>query len=196
MLIHTSWAARGEGDLTSAEPKLGRTARAAVPLAPQDLTTEPAKDANSDFSQELGILLLWNAPADPAGATVTGYTISRRVKPAGGEWGEWNDTWASISADDLLRTYYTDTDEPDEGEERAYRVLAISARGDSDWSEMASAPTVPGMHMPVTTELGTPSQPSPRVVTVGGIKTISILGTPVRERNDRSSSCSRGSNVR
>ena len=90
--------------------------------------------------------MLWNAPDDPAGATVTGYTISRRVKPADGEWGEWDDAWASISADDLLRTYYTDTAEPEEGEMRAYRVLATSARGDSDWSEMAYAPTMPGMH--------------------------------------------------
>ena len=53
------------GDLSSAEPKRGETARADVPLAPQDLTTEPAKDANSDFSQELGILLLWNATGRP-----------------------------------------------------------------------------------------------------------------------------------
>ena len=117
-----------------------------MPLAPKDLTTEPAKDANSDFSQELGILLLWNAPDDPAGATVTGYTISRRVKPVDGTWSEWDDAWASISAVDLLRTYFTDIDEPDEGEERAYRVLATSARGNSDWSEMAYAPTMPGMH--------------------------------------------------
>ena len=142
-------------DITSAEPKRGETARAEVPLVPQDLTTEPAKDANSDFSQELGILLLWNAPDDPAGATVTGYTISRRVKPADGEWGEWDDAWGSITADDLLRTYYTDTDEPDEGEERAYRVLATSARGDSDWSEMAYAPTVPGMHNTAPMRVGT-----------------------------------------
>ena len=162
-------------DLASAEPKLGKTARADVPLAPKDLTTEPAKDANSDFSQELGILLLWNAPDDPAGATVTGYTISRRVKPADGAWGEWDDAWASISADDLLRTYFTDIDEPEEGEERAYRVLATSARGNSAWSEMAYAPTMRGMHMPATTELGTPSLPRPRAVMVGGIKTISIL---------------------
>ena len=163
-------------DLTSAEPKRGETARAEVPLAPQDLTTEPAKDANSDFSQELGILLLWNAPDDPAGATVTGYTISRQVKPAGGEWGEWDDAWGSISADDiLLRTYYTDTDEPEEGEERTYRVLATSARGDSAWSEMAYAPSMRGMHMPATTELDTPSLPRLTVETVGGVKIISVL---------------------
>ena len=142
-------------DLTSADPVRGETARADVPLAPQDLTTEPAKDANSDFSQELGILLLWNAPDDPAGATVTGYAISRRVKPADGVWGEWDDAWGTITSDDLLRTYYTDTDEPDEGEMRAYRVLATSARGDSDWSEMAYAPTMPGMHNTAPMTVGT-----------------------------------------
>ena len=157
-------------DLTSAEPKRGETARAAVPLAPQDLTTEPAKDANSDFSQELGILLLWNAPDDPAGAMVTGYAVSRRMKLAGGEWSEWDDAWGSISADDLLRTYFTDTDEPDEGEERAYRVAATSARGDSAWSEMAYAPTRSDTHTPVVgPEVGSATSVTTGLFNEGGV---------------------------
>ena len=130
-----------------------------------------------DFAAEKGILLLWNAPDDPAGDTVTGYVIARKVKPAGGAWGAWDEAWYSITGkgDHYMRTYHTDTIEPDldGGEERMYRVVAKSGAGTGP-----PTPAITYPHMGPTDGVSTPTTPSnvaPRVVTVGGIKTISVL---------------------
>jgi hypothetical protein len=123
----------GADDMSTARRVRGQTAGSGRPGMPDGLVAEPAKDTNADFAAEKGILLLWNAPDDPAGDTVTGYVIARRVKPAGGAWGAWDEAWYSITGkgDHYMRTYHTDTSEPDldGGEERMYRVVAKSGAG-------------------------------------------------------------------
>ena len=168
-------------DARLADPIKGTSAKSGTPGMPLDLTVQPARDANEDDPTKLGIDILWNAPDDPAGDSVTAYVIARRTKDStDADWSAWDDDWASISNEgsDFLRTYDTDTNEPDNlanGEMREYKVTAMSGAG--------SGPTTAAVVYPVDTshtgvaagDLGTPSQPRPRVVTVGGIKTISIL---------------------
>ena len=167
-----------------AQPKKGTSDASGTPSVPLDLTVQPARDANEDDPTKLGIDILWNTPGDPAGDTVTGYVIARRVKEStSASWEAWDADWGTIdnvnvNSSDFLRTYFTDTDEPDglaDGEMREYKVTAKSGKG--------SGPTTAAVVYPVDTshtgvaagDLGTPSLPRPRVVTSGGIKTISIL---------------------
>ena len=95
---------------------------------------QPARDANEDDPTKLGIDILWNAPDDPAGDSVTAYVIARRTKDStDADWSAWDDDWGTIPSDDsnFLRTYDTDTDEPDNlanGEMREYRVTPRAAR--------------------------------------------------------------------
>ena len=147
----------------------GETAAAGKPGAPEDLTTEAARDSSSFSRTNLGVLLLWNAPDDPAGDEVTGYKIERNKDGAG---------WEVLSEDTILkRTYYEDRTHYVDGESLMYRVTARSGTG----AGQSLTATYPNLHTTHPTaaadELGTPSLPmsGPRVVTVGGIKTISIL---------------------
>ena len=123
----------------------GRTAKSGRPGMPDALTVEAAKDANSDFGGDLGVLLLWNAPDDPAGDVVTGYVIARKVNN-----GAWVEEWATISreAPDYMRTYYTDTIEPDfaNGEVRRYRVSAMSGEGTGAWTPVVTYPHSAATH--------------------------------------------------
>ncbi len=129
--------------------KKGTSAKSGTPGMPLDLTVQAARDANEDDPTKLGIDILWNAPDDPAGDEVTGYEIARRTKDStDAAWSDWDDDWASISGEgsDFLRTYFTDTDEPDNldnGEMREYRVTAKSGAG--------SGPTTDPVVYPVDT---------------------------------------------
>ena len=67
-------------ELLGANPEDGTTDSADAPLAPVDLTTEEAKDSDALFYIGKGVLVLWNAPDDPEGDEVTGYTLARRTK--------------------------------------------------------------------------------------------------------------------
>ena len=52
----------------TAEVRQATTHQEAMPEAPEMLVAESAKDSNSGSPNELGVLLLWNAPNAPDGA--------------------------------------------------------------------------------------------------------------------------------
>ena len=147
------------------------TRSANAPSMPDGLTSEAAKDAEGLVT---GVLLLWNAPDDPDGDVVTHYVVERSTD-GGVTWHKPADN--EFASDD---TNYNDPNAPAADEtSRTYRVAAKNAAGQSPWSMIDYPKTQPNhTHPPGTAdELGTPSLPmsGPRVVTVGGIKTISIL---------------------
>ena len=51
------------------------TDEVAKPGMPVGLVAEPAKDSNYGGRLNQGVLLLWNAPEDPAGGKVDGYRV-------------------------------------------------------------------------------------------------------------------------
>ena len=126
-------------DRASAEPKMGKTAAPAKPGAPVGLVAETARDANSDERTELGVDLLWNQGDLAAGDTIKGYVVDRKVN--GGEWESLLPTGSSNTGDDYTR--FTDEDEPEANEMRAYRVAAVASDGQGPWSNVAY---YPGMH--------------------------------------------------
>jgi hypothetical protein len=143
---------------------MGDTAVAGTPGQPDGLVVEPARDAGSVDpdnpvpNSERGVLLLWNAPDDPAGDTVTGYVIARRVRDdSSSAWGAWETDWAEIEE---TATSYTDRDivaELDNGEARQYRVSAQSGSGTGDPTAVITYPHAEAMHGAVVTELMAPT---------------------------------------
>ena len=121
-------------DVASAEPKMGKTAAKAKPGAPMYLVAETARDSNSMQRTELGVDLLWDQGELSAGDTVKGYVIDRKVND--GEWKRLSTSPHTGSYD----TNYTDTEEPKDDEERAYRVAAIASGGQGPWSNVAYYP--------------------------------------------------------
>ena len=103
----------------NAEVRQATTHQEEMPEAPEMLVAESAKSSNSDASEELGVLLLWNAPNAPDGADIGGYRIQRMKD--GGAW----ETLASNT--NAPNTDFTDSEEPAMGEMRGYQVAAISA---------------------------------------------------------------------
>ena len=143
-----------EDDIGQAHKIKGTSDKAGTPGMPLDLTVQPARDASEDDPSKLGIDILWNAPGDPAGDTVTGYVIARRVKESTtASWGAWDDDWGSISEEgsDFLRTHFTDTEEPEglaDGEMREYMVTAKSGSGSGPETDAVVYP-VDTSHEPV-----------------------------------------------
>ena len=116
-----------------AEVKEETTDQEAMPNAPEMLVAESAKDSNSEASNELGDLLLWNAPNAPDGANIGGYRVQRMVDD-----GAWGTLESDTSVTD---TDFTDTEEPAMGEMRGYRVAAISTNDIlGAWSNVAMIP--------------------------------------------------------
>ena len=94
-----------------------------MPEAPEMLVAESAKRLQLGFaSEELGVLLLWNAPNAPDGANIGGYR-----DPA--NEGRCDATWETLAwmTPILLHTDFTDSEEPAMDEIRGYQVAAISA---------------------------------------------------------------------
>ena len=149
-------------DLDSVCAKKGETAASGTPGQPDGLVVEPARDAGSVDADnpvpnsERGVLLLWNAPDDPAGDTVTDYVIARRVRDdSTSAWGDWDEEWAEI---DESATSYTDTvivAELDNGEARQYRVAAQSGSGTGAWTPVVTYPHDQAMHNAAPTPVGT-----------------------------------------
>ena len=102
-----------------AEVRQATTHQEEKPVAPEMLVAESAKTSNSDASEELGVLLLWNAPNAPDGADIGGYRVQRMKD--GGAW----ETLASNT--NSTHTDFTDSEEPAMNEMRGYQVAAISA---------------------------------------------------------------------
>ena len=131
----------------SAVPVRGMTARASVPVAPNGLVTEQARNSNLTGAGNRGVLLLWNAPEDPTGAVLEGYVIARKIDD-----GEWEDDWKKIEEGDP-RTYETDSDIPATDQMNYYRVAAFNSAGTGDWSNVSLYPS-DGSHVPATGTLG------------------------------------------
>ena len=132
----------------AADVARGQTAKAGEPGAPEDLTAEPARDASSFSRTNLGVLLLWNAPDDPAGDEVTGYKIERDKNGAG---------WEVLAEDTKLkRTYYEDRTHYVAGESWMYRVTARSGTG-AGQSVTATYPNLHTTHPPTTAALTAPT---------------------------------------
>ena len=125
-----------KGVAEKSETEDAKTAEAVVPPAPMNLTAELARDTNFTGVGSRGVLVLWNAPADPAGAPVLGYKIERSID--GGEFEE------RVSSRDAGMTHWVDTNEPAMDEVRVYRVTSINAVG---VGTMMASITIPlGMH--------------------------------------------------
>ena len=151
-------------DLESVCTIKGETDESGNPGQPDGLVTEPARDAgsldpdNPVPNSERGVLLLWNAPDDPAGDTVTEYVIARRVRDdSTSAWGDWENDWAEI---DASATSYTDTEivaELDNGETRQYRVAALSGSGTGMWTPVVTYPHSAETHVLPSNTLTAPS---------------------------------------
>ena len=149
-------------DKVAATPKRGQTAASARPEPPADLSAETARDSSGREVPDRGVLLIWNMPANPEGATIAHYVVER--KKDAGEWEEIGKTTTG-SPDD--RTYFNDRDKQVADELRTYRVAAVSnTDAESDWSNEATllngqpshshntAPMTVGMIAPVTVTAG------------------------------------------
>ena len=129
-----------------------KTDEAAVPGAPQRLTAQLAQDTNEVGGVgSQGVLVLWNPPANPAGAPVKAYKIERSI-----DGGEYTVRVASHGAG---VTHWADPQEPPEGEVWTYRITAINDVGSG--TEMATVtipyPAAGHTHPPAGTALTAPS---------------------------------------
>ena len=121
-----------KGVAKESETEDAKTTKAVVPGAPKNLTAELARDTNFTGIGSRGVLVLWNAPSDPAGAPVVGYKIERKIDD--GEYEE------KVSSGDAGTTHWVDTNEPAEGEVRMYRVTSINAAGVGTLMAMVTIP--------------------------------------------------------
>ena len=112
-----------------------KTGAAVVPMMPANLTAEASRDTNVAGVGNRGVLLLWNAPADPDGAKVTGYKIERSIN--GGEY--------SIRVENMPanRTFWVDRTELLTNS-HTYRVTSRNAVGSG--TEMATVTIPLAMH--------------------------------------------------
>ena len=110
------------GVAKSGDTVAAKTGAASKPGAPQNLTAQLARDTNEvEGIGNQGVLLLWNPPADPAGAPVLTYKIERKVNDAEFE--------ARVDSHPAGMTHWVDKSEPAADETRAYRITAINAAG-------------------------------------------------------------------
>ena len=108
------------GRATTSERNDATTDSAVVPGAPEYLTAEDARDTNFQGVGKQGVLVLWTAPSDPAGAPVLGYKVE--VSTDAGA------TYTTLS--DNLNTGETHFVHPTErptDESRVYRVTSINS---------------------------------------------------------------------
>ena len=153
---------------------LGEADDAGAPGTPVGLVAQQAFDSRLTNNDDRGVLLLWAQPEDKGKDPTTSYTV---------EWKSdtmTSDLWETLVTDTSNledqtpeSTHYHHDVELGTDEQRAYQVRALSGSGAGVASNVAYYPPMAGMA--VADDLGAPSLPRPRVVTVGGIKTISIL---------------------
>ena len=141
-----------------------KTGSATVPEAPKNLTAELARDTNFTGVGSRGVLVIWNAPADPAGSPIVGYKVERKVND-----GEFEEKVSSRSAG---MTHWVDTSEPAADEMRYYRVTSINGVGTG--TEMATVRIPLAMHThnaPVLSSIGN------QTMTVNDTATVTLSAT-------------------
>ena len=138
-----------KGVAEESETEDAKTTEAVVPPAPVNLNAELARDTNFSGVGSRGVLVLWNAPSDPAGAPIVGYKIERSID--GGEFEE------KVSSRDAGMTHWVDTSEPAAGEVRVYRVTSINAVGVGTMMASITIPLASHTHGPVSTALTAPT---------------------------------------
>ena len=129
----------------TAETRKATTHQEDMPEAPEMLVAELAKNRNVG---QPGVLLLWNAPDNPAGAELAGYRV---------QWMKDGGAWQTLKANtETTDTNYTHAVNLEADEMRGYRVAAISTNKKvSGWSNPAYIPVAahdPGMPTNVTAE--------------------------------------------
>ena len=108
------------GLATAGERNDATTDSAVVPGAPGYLTAEDARDTNFQGVGQQGVLVLWTAPSDPAGAPVLGYKVERSTD-AGATYTTMSDNH------NTGETHIVDQIERPTDESRVYRVTSINS---------------------------------------------------------------------
>ena len=142
------------------------TSGTTAPGAPTHLSAESALDSNFAATGARGVMVIWNAPADPAGAKVSGYEIQRKSND-----GEF----IAVKETSTRTTHITDT-QPGADEVRQYRVRARNSEDWGPWSEVATFP-LPEMSDGTTDTTMAVKAPT-SVVANGGTSTIIVNWTP------------------
>ena len=108
------------GRATAGERNDATTGSAVVPGAPGNLTAEDARDTNVQGVGKQGVLVLWTAPSDPAGAPVLGYKVERSTDDGA--------TYTIMSDNhNTGETHIVDQIERPTDESRVYRVTSINS---------------------------------------------------------------------
>ena len=108
-----------EGLAEGSERNDATTDSAVAPGAPGYLTAEDARDTNFQGVGQQGVLVLWTAPSNPAGAPVIGYKVERSTD--GGDFTTLSD---NLNTGD---THIVDDIERPTDESRVYRVTSINS---------------------------------------------------------------------
>ena len=124
---------------------------AVVPGAPGYLTAEDARDTNVQGVGQQGVLVIWTAPANPAGAPVIGYKV---------EVSKDDSATFETLTDNLNtgETHFVDEEELPMDESRVYRVTSINSVGVGTETITVTLPLAAHTtHPPVSTALTAPS---------------------------------------
>ena len=124
-------AAPPQGVAAGSATVSAKTGSAVVPMMPANLTAEAAQDTNAAGVGSRGVLLMWNAPADPDGAKVTGYKIERSIND-----GEYSIRVENMPAN---RTFWVDRTEL-KTNSHTYRVTSRNAVGPGTEMAMVTVP--------------------------------------------------------
>ena len=156
----------------SSEEDPAETGSTVLPAAPTHLSAESALDSNFANTGARGVMVIWNGPADPAGAKVSGYEIQRKVND-----GEF----LLLQESSSRTTHYTDRSQPADDDVREYQIRARNTLGWGPWTATAvdfPLPASSGMP-PAADELTAPSG-----VTVSKLRdTVSVTWDPASIEN-------------